>query len=390
MRRARTVLCPYCFHPWSTRVAAFRCLAADRTRCPEVADEALGRHQGIDVQGGRVTELRGRPGTAFETRAGKPVVCICGAATHPVCPTCHSRLPQLFTQHASRSMALIGTSDSGKTHFVVVALHELDHRVGPRFNGSLMLLDDHTRQRYAVELVQELYGRGMVLANTQSAANDPEVRLPLAARLTLGDIGHTTHTNLVFFDSAGEDLKSLTVLEREARYVTQSDGLILLIDPLQIPAVRDRLDGTVPLPGISVDAPTMLGRVVALMREARGISPDKPIETPLALAISKLDAIRPLLGDDHPALAASGHDGVFDRIEARNISDRLRADLAEWLGDGFDRFIQQNFSVVSVFGVSALGSSPTGRQLTHGVAPHRIEDPVLWMLDVWKAIPARG
>ena len=32
------------------------------------------------------------------------------------------------------------------------------------------------------------------------------------------------------------------VLEREGRYITQSDGLILLVDPLQIESVRDDLD----------------------------------------------------------------------------------------------------------------------------------------------------
>ena len=68
------------------------------------------------------------------------------------------------------------------------------------------------------------------------------MREPLVSRLH----ARARHalSNLVFFDAAGEDLERSTILEREARYITQSDGLVLLVDPLQIPAVRDDLEGS--------------------------------------------------------------------------------------------------------------------------------------------------
>jgi Double-GTPase 2 len=388
MQRARELLCPYCFTRWSTHVAAFRCLSTDEKRCPKVPDEAQGRLRGIDApMENRVLVHQGRIGMAFTPKTGKPVRCECGAATYPVCPSCHSRLPQLFTQSSSTSMALIGTKDSGKSHYVTVVLHELDHRVGPRLNGSLMLLDEYTRDRMRNELLPRLYKQRMVLDPTQGAASDVTTRLPLAARLSLG-AGKVTHdSNLIFFDAAGEDLQSLSTLEREARYVTQSDGVIVIIDPLQIPSIRDELNGSVELPEVSQDANTMLMRVAALMREARGVPPQKRIEVPLALVVSKLDAIRELLPDTHPALTASPLDGAFDRRDARNVNDTVRADLAAWLGEGFDRFVQQTFSNVGHFAVSALGGTPSSGRLDHGVAPHRVEDPVLWMLDQWHAVP---
>ena len=390
MRRAHEVMCPSCFHRWSTQVAAFRCLSSDHKRCPQVPDEAQGRLRGISApMENRVVLRKGRIGMAFAAKAGSPVHCECGSPTFQVCPTCHCRLPQLYTYSDSRSMALIGTKDSGKSHYVTVVLHELDHRVGPRLNGSLMLLDEHTRDRMTKELMPRLYKQRVVLEGTESAVTDVMTRLPLAARLSLRS-GKTTHSsNLIFFDAAGEDLKSLSVLEREARYVTQSDGVIVLIDPLQIPMIRDELGNSIELPEISEDAKTMVTRFAALVREARAIPANKPIDMPLALVVSKLDALRELLPPDHPALAANELDGVYDRRDARNVDASVRSDLAAWLGAGFDQFIQQTFSKVSHFAVSALGESPTGGHLERGVSPHRVEDPILWMLDQWGGIPAK-
>lgn len=365
MARPRSVLCPYCFEPWSTRDAAFRCTGGDE----------------------QVLYRRGRLGRAFAVKRGQPVRCDCGAPARPVCPSCHTDLPQRFAEAPSRSMGLIGTKASGKSNFIAVALHELEHRVGPRFDGSLMLLDDATRNRVDRELMPRLYGEGAVLAASQSARTaGADVREPLVARLSVGGAGGS-NSNLVFFDSAGEDLQSLDVLEREARYITQSHGLILLLDPLQIPAVRDELAGSVELPEDAVDAYTMLGRVAGLIREARAVPPDSPIDVPLALAVSKFDALRPLLSEGHPVFSLPPHDGRFDARVADSIDAAVRSDLVGWVGERLDSFVKREFADAAYFGVSALGEAPVGGRLPNGVAPHRVEDPVLWMLDRWKALP---
>ncbi|MDX6622419.1 MAG: hypothetical protein QOE75_351 [Solirubrobacterales bacterium] len=388
MAASRNVLCPYCFEPWSTRVAAFRCTSGDAQRCPREPDERQARLRGGGAQPApRVMEHQGRFGRAFAAKRGSPVRCSCGAPTRPVCPNCHSDLPQRFTEAPSRSMGLIGTKAAGKSNFIAVALHELEHRVGPRFDGSLMLLDDASRRRVDQELMPRLYGEGKALAPTMSARGDKSVGEPLVARLSLGSGGAASQSNLVFFDSAGEDLQSLDVLEREARYITQSHGLILLVDPLQIPSVRDELEGSVELPEEPADTYQMLGRVSSLLREARAIPAGKPIDVPLALAVSKFDAVRPLLPEGHPVFSLPAHDGRFDSQVARSVSAAVRSDLVGWIGERLDAYVRQEFAHSSYFGVSALGASPVESRLPNGVAPHRVEDPVLWMLETWGALP---
>jgi hypothetical protein len=384
MARARDILCPFCFNRWSTRTAAFRCTSRDDSRCAREADEPLGRLLGTPApQEARVVMRSGKFGQAFSVKPGQPVRCDCGSPTRSICPECHSNLPQRFADAPSRSMALIGTRASGKSHFIAVVLHELEHRIGPRFAGSLTALDDATRDRIDKDLYPRLYKSGVVLEATQSARNNASTREPLVSRLTLGH----RHSNLVFFDAAGEDLMSLDILEREGRYITQSDGLILLVDPLQIQAVRDELEGTVELPDASADVYAMLGRLAGLIRDARGIPANKPIDVPLAITISKIDALRGLLAETHPVFSLPLHDGAFDATVAKNISESLRADAVGWVGERLDTFLKQEFANYAFFGVSALGESPVGGKLRNGVAPHRVEDPVLWMLDRWGAVP---
>jgi hypothetical protein len=388
MERAKDMLCPYCFTRWSTNIAAYRCTGSDDTRCPRVPDEALGRLRGTTAPSEpRVTVKKGKLGQAFTVKAGQPVRCECGAATRPVCPSCHSNLPQRFTEAQGRTMALVGTRAAGKSHYIAVALHELEHRVGPSFGGALMLLDDASRDRVDNVLMPRLYREGGVLDATQSAAVDRDVRTPLVSRLTLGNGKNATHSNLVFFDAAGEDLQSLNVLEREARYVTQSDGLILLLDPLQIPAVRDEFDTDRDFPPLSADPYTMLGRLAALLREARGIRAGEPIGVPLAIALSKSDMLRGLLADEHPLFRSAANGRLFDPDATRNLSEQLRADVVGWLGERFDKLVKTEFPTAAYFGVSALGENPVGGHLRNGVAPQRVEDPILWMLHTWGAIP---
>lgn len=280
-------------------------------------------------------------------------------------------------------MALIGTKGSGKSHFIAVVLRELEHRVAPRFDGTLTALDDATRDRIDKELYPTLYQHGRVLNASARARSFGGTSAPLVSRLAFRD--HVS--NLVFFDSAGEDLVHLDIVEREGRYVTLSDGLILLIDPLQIPAVRDELAGSLELPELTVDVYSMLGLLAGAIRDARGIPAGKRIDVPLAIAISKIDALQGLLSESHPVYTQPRHDGRFDPAIARTISEALRADAVAWVGERLDTFLKQEFSEYAFFGVSALGESPRDGRIRNGIAPHRVEDPVLWMLDQWKAVP---
>lgn len=312
--------------------------------------------------------------------------CQCGRrSTKAVCPRCHNGLPTHFLQTGGKSLAVIGAKESGKSHYIGVLVNQLMHSVLGRFEGSINPADESTKTRYARDFRKILYEDKQVLPATQSAAAAGDLHLPMMFRLQVGKKRQKT-AELIFFDTAGEDFENLSVLEAEARYIARTDATLLLLDPLQIPAVRDMLGAEIELPNVTTDPLDLLSRVTDLIRETHGLPPTKRIDRPLALAFSKIDAIRDLLAGS-PVLSSGAHEGAFDSGAAEDISISMHAHVRDWVGDALEGYVAQNWSNARYFGLSALGRPPIGGRLEGGVAPLRVEDPVLWFLSEWRLIP---
>ena len=383
----RRLVCPYCFETILSAKRAYRCVNTDGSRCPPEKDMALGQY------------LRRSEGPllprVFVVPSRISPVCRCGSKGKPVCPHCHSDLPGEFGEIPSKTIALIGAKEVGKSNYIAVLLHELTNRIGERFNASINALDEQTRRRYNEQFRSYIYDRREVVPATRSARAEIEVRYPLVYRLSLQRrrflFGNSLRVmSLVFFDTAGEDLTHVDLMSTETRYLANSDGIVFLLDPLQIRAVRDRLAGTMSLPSESSDPSDIIGRVVQLVRQMRSLGPTARIDTPVALAFSKIDAIRSLVEPGSPVHQASNHDGYFDLADAERLNESMRAYVTEWVGGGLHTFLKHNFETFAYFGLSALGSSPDGQgRLPMGAAPFRVEDPFLWVLHHHRIIPGR-
>ena len=152
----------------------------------------------------------------------------------------------------------------------------------------------------------------------------------------------------------------------------------------------DRLAAKVALPSGSIHPLEIVERVVQLIRGFRGLGPSQKIDTPVALAFSKIDAVRSLIDPGSPIHRAANHDGYFDLNDAEELSESMRAHVAKWVGPGFDAAIRHNFKNPWYFGLSALGASPDPQgRLPAGATPFRVEDPLLWILRQRGIIPAR-
>jgi len=314
--------------------------------------------------------------------------------TKLVCPHCHNELPSQFGTTDSYTIALIGAKEAGKSHFVAVLIHELTNRVGQSFNASLNALDEQTIQRYRQDFRRYVYEKREVIPATLSARALINVRYPLVYRFSLEKrktlFNGLSVSTLVFFDTAGEDLTHLDLMSTETKYLANSDGIIFLLDPLQIPAVRDQINRSVALPSENTEPQEIIGRVAQLIRKSHKSGQNSKIKTPIALAFSKVDAMRDLFDPASPVRHAANHDGYFNTTEAEQVNDSMRAHVAEWVGPGLDLFLQHNFETFSYFGVSALGSPPDSQgRLPMGVAPFRVEDPLLWILYKLKIVPGR-
>ena len=332
----------------------------------------------------------------------------CGGRTGvTICPVCHSRLPVYFGKIGSRLIVPVGANETGKSVFVAVLLHELMHQAGQQFNAAITGADDHTRQEFAQEYERPLYRESRLLPPTVPAlvGNRPPLVFRFTAESRLAKIlnGLPTlggpaagrdpqRTLLSFFDTAGEDLRSQPSMERNIPCLGVADGILLLVDPLQIREARAlAAPGTrLPVSGDAGGQPRRPGsRHGFPPRRSRG--PAWPADRHAARHRVHQDgrAARPAAGDQ-PAAAARAAAAVFRRRD----TCRAYRDPAAAGGVGrvrIDRITRTHYRTYRYFGVSALGETPTedNRVSARGIRPYRVTSPVLWLLAQFGIIPVK-
>lgn len=383
----RTETCPYCFERFRLPEAPFRCTSPP-ARCKPEVDEVRKRVWDDPVPRGRVLAAESR--FAGEQRCPQ-----CEQVSRKrLCPHCHMELPHTFGRFRNLILAVIGAKEAGKSHYLAVLIHQIRKEVGPSLEMFLEPLDDHTIRRYRDEFYRPVYERGRVIDATRSALVDRRVQMPLVYSLTfsgkdlLGRRRIRGAVTLVFFDTAGEDLDDADVLATVNKYIYRSDGLILLLDPLQLRRVRDRLNGT-PLPQRNTETTEIIARTTNLVLAGRRLAPDAMVPTPLAVAFSKFDAVEELVDPQFQLLADSDHGGGFDVEDFTAVDAEMRALVEEWCDHPLVHQVTTRYRTSGFFGLSALGCNPHGDRQIPRVVPRRAEDPFLWLLHHHKLIPTR-
>ena len=383
--RGTRVYCPYCYEEISRQPAWFRCtgpVSRGGQRCAPEIDPVLRERTGF---GGAVA-----PAFAAEGHPDSAVCPACrGETTIRICPVCHSRLPVHFGKVGNRLIVPVGAKESGKTVFMTVLVHELMHQTGQQFNAAITGADEHTRQRFASDYERPLYRQSRLLAPTTGH------QAPLVFRFTTEGRrarGGPQRTLLSFFDTAGEDLRSQQSIEQNVRYLGAADGIVLLLDPLQMRGARDRAAPDTRLPDLGEDEPaTVLENVTDLLLQGQGGRPDKRIARPLAIVFTKMDTLMHDLKETSPLRQPAPQREYFDERDSLQVHTEIQRLLARWEGARIDQIAQHNYSLYRYFGVSALGETPTAdnRVCARGIRPYRVASPILWILAQFGIIPVR-
>jgi hypothetical protein len=321
----------------------------------------------------------------------------CGRPTDVrLCPRCHSHLPDSAITLDSGHIAIFGPQSVGKTTYVTVLLHELDHRVGPQQGFVLDPLTDEIRERYEREYHELTYGgsqfgvgeelNGEAYRRSHSATPSLEthrgVLQPLIYRLTRRNAtGRRGNALLSFFDTAGEDWEmNIDLLRGEARYLGEARGLLFLIDPLRIRAVaHDRRlhltekESRVPPADYLNDA----RKLITFFKKV-------PVKVPLAIVLNKLDRWGGLMAEGTHLyqwareVPATLPDEGLDRA----IHDEVQSALRQWGMAGFLEHVTINFPDYRFFACSSLGDAAQERedQPQPLPTPLLVERPVLWLL----------
>jgi hypothetical protein len=308
----------------------------------------------------------------------------------PVCPRsgCGRTIPINTIDYLDglrpRMIGLIGAKESGKTHFIA-SMIEFIKRSGRKYNWSLRGLGDSI-DRYRSEFYEQLF----VKQEKLNLSNIGTGRKPFNFILSIqSPKGKLEVTFLSFFDSAGETLASEELMERESNYINNSDGLILLLDPLQLPEVRRRLKGKAELPDRQLNVDDIVERTANFIRRQRKVKVREKIKTPISVCFSKLDLLFDLCPPNSPLRFPSKHEGVFIQSEFEDVDSEIRTHLQEWDCTSLISQVEHNFHQHGFFGISALGCNPDHSGSIKNIAPLRLLDPLHWHLSLHGIIKKR-
>jgi hypothetical protein len=386
---ATELYCPYCYRLLPVKEIMFRCvgrIGPTGKKCERSIDPVLSRQTGDSASKFPAFSADGR-----KPRADCPR-CL-GDSTERICRHCHSTLPVHFGRADNRLIALVGAKESGKTVYMTVLLHELMNEVGRRLDAAVLGADDHTRAIFSGDYEQRLYERREMHEQTRTAEASPTGIRPLVFSLGL-DVRRfhrkqLRRTLLSFFDTAGEDLISTESVAYNVRYLNSADGIILLLDPLQLKGARPLAAlGSLPRPtDAGSDPMAVLDRITGLLHVSAATKKHGLIKKPLAVVFSKMDTMDELLPQEFHVQRYSSTKVIFDEADSRAVDAELRQLLYDWHGSLMEKLLDKNYERYRFFGVSALGQSPicdeNGAQRVSGdlLRPRRVHDPFLWLLN---------
>jgi hypothetical protein len=312
-----------------------------------------------------------------------------GPTSVRACPTCHTPLSATFGESNSPLIGLVGGKGAGKTVYTAVLHHELRNSVRRRFAADIRLVGGQqggfgSARQWLETNEEQLYGDGKLFAATAAARDGIRAPVVIEWRQPRRRLGRETFetTVLSFYDAAGEDLRSVESV-RDQAYLEVCKGLVLLLDPWQLPGVAARIDVPRWAPGSSVPPLEILGAITDLLRMTHRVSASKKVPVPLAVVFAKIDALYPVLGPDHPLMRPTRTTGGYDDAAGQSTHEHVRAMLHDYGADDIDALLEHNYANFRYFAVSALGAPPDyDRDVIdgNGVRPFRVEEPLLWLL----------
>ncbi|MCX5884409.1 MAG: hypothetical protein NT096_00600 [Proteobacteria bacterium] len=283
-----------------------------------------------------------------------------------LCPHCCSganlrALPYTAGAHRSLIIGLLGASGAGKTHYVVSLVQRLRN-----MGYELCDIDDDTISRFT-KLQIRLFKDKTPLTLTQRDREPP---------LIYSLDGKTQSCTLALHDTAGEHLIKGKDILMETPYLREADGLIFLVDPLQCATLAGALGkkASDELAGLVMDAVINAFHLWGVKMKGEKFT------VPLALVFTKADILRDagLINNDllwHQPIFNEGGYNVHLHQDTDAAFGRLVAGKDTKLFTG----VTKHFRDHAFFGVSATGCNAEQGHFSR-VVPHRVEDPLLWLL----------
>ena len=314
------------------------------------------------------------------------------------CKECGEPLPpQILFHDKYLSFCAVGVAGAGKSSYMTTLLHELKYSGLP---WILQAMDVETTRRAQLN-EQYVYEERHCLRGTESGTT-PKPQLWTILDNSVKGEKIPTYA-LTIYDGAGEDCERIDYTPLDStisRYLSGAGMLLIMFDPLLLSSVRGELSLETLNASMATERQTsapgnMVGMVNSLanyIRRSCNIPPGKRIDRRAAVVLTKLDALAEMINgfsSGSTILKESPH--VHNRAFVESDSKMVDLEIRDWLtrqGEtAFLGAIDANFKDVRVFGVSSFGRPPDVRKRLARVRPHRVLDPLMWLLAAEGIIP---
>ena len=374
--------CPFCFSKIDSSKLGFLCAGQGHVKCPKEVDE-----ERVKITGNATPLGRYLPPAAAKKRGIAECGNCHGETRRRACTVCRTGLSIDFVDSKNPMLGMVGSKGAGKTVLMTVMIQQLRRVIGHRFNADISIATDNpdgmnSITDYMRDREQDLYKEGHLPRGTGTF--EEKGRVPIVLRWR----ADRKSTMMAFLDSAGEDFAS----EESAsslRYLEACEYLIIALDPFSLPGARAQL--SLPKQAIqSADnaAVYALHQITNKLRTNQGKA-NKKIRVPVAIAFTKIDAFFPEMEEGNPLLTTAPALPSYDEADGLNVHERMKALLRDWDAWEIESHMSQFYDDYRYFGVSALGAQPDyglGQVDVGGVRPHRVEDPILWLMSKAKMV----
>jgi len=354
------MVCPYCFKTLRWNDLKRICPVCNKEVFPSAADVLLKRSPMCRRQGCR------------------------NVANKQACRYCNNELPpNIMDFEKDIRFSLLGTTGSGKSTFLTTMLHEL--RNLPDSQLSISPMNDLTNKIFR-ENDRILYEMKKPIDCTLSGVSPP----PLLWKIKKMKGRKISSRPMTIFDISGCDCEHIDHII--SRHIVNSKFLVIVIDPLSLPGVAENISLDILRMSLYSNnvADYMVDNIIHYIRECFCISPGKLINQDIAVVLTKIDVVKDSFGTA-TVMQPSPH--LVKKGFVTDDADAVDAEVRNWLavngGATVLNAIETNFlkKCVRFFGVSSFGQPPIGDGILGQIMPHRVLDPLMWMLSKEKIVP---
>ena len=299
-----------------------------------------------------------------------------------LCPYCHNDLPYSAGRAPSNIIAIIGASQVGKSVYMASLIHTLETVTAHNFEAACLPISSETSRRFRMQYMDPLFAQNTLIESTQKERKQE----PFIYQFKFKD-SKNAPLSLVFFYVAGEGMVEEDYLELYANHIKNAEGILFLVDPLQLSTIRNKiLLNNQDMGDFTSQYQEARDVVVTLGENFIGREEEGRTAIPTAVVVTKSDMLEHLAKEDGEYIRQNSnifqnyvHKGYFNLNEYENINGEVKQ-FIEQVDLAFLDAIEVHFKNVGYFAVSSLGQNPVEGKLEGVIQPMRVDEPFLWLL----------